>query len=52
MAKERFKPCPTPGCGGRLMTDELRRGFNGKDDEGKQQCPECIIRAFYDKWGL
>lgn len=51
MAKERFTACA--GCGQKkIMSDELRRGFNGKDDEGKTKCPECIVLDFYDKWGL
>lgn len=51
MTKEKFKRCPTFECTGKIMTDELRRGYNAKSDDGKQLCPECKVREIYAKFG-
>jgi len=45
------KSCPTPGCGGKIMTDELHRDFNAKNDSGKQVCPDCKVKEIYAKFG-
>lgn len=48
--KTRTKSCKTPGCSGKIMTDELHRGFNAVDDDGKQICPDCKVRSIVDKY--
>lgn len=49
MAKEKFKRCE---CGGKIMTDELRRDFNAKSETGKQVCADCKVREIYRKLGV
>jgi len=47
--KEKFTRCQVCGVG-KVMTDELRRGFNAKNDEGKIICPDCKIEEIYTKF--
>jgi len=46
------KPCNTDGCDGKVMTDELHRGFNAKDSTGRQICPDCKVAEIYAKAGI
>ncbi len=47
MTKEKFRRCE---CGGKIMSDELRRGYNASVN-GKQVCADCKVAAIYASFG-
>jgi hypothetical protein len=48
---EKLRSCPTPGCQGKIRSDEIGRQHNGRVD-GKQVCPDCVLREIYGRFGL
>ncbi len=51
MAKEKFTHCTR--CGEKkIMTDELRREFNAKSNDGKRICADCKVKEIYEKYGV
>jgi len=49
MTKEKFTRCS--GCGEKkIMTDELRRDYNAKSEDGKRICPDCKVVEIMERF--
>jgi hypothetical protein len=48
MAKEKFARC-TRCKTGKVMSDEGRRGFNAKSQDGSIICADCKVEEIYTK---
>lgn len=47
--KEKYRDCPTPGCYGKIRSDEQGRSYNARVD-GKIVCAECVINNIYKQY--